>query len=167
MLELLPTVTESILEALPSEQITDEIKKKRSGRTAATSEIAPSEVSLSGNADEDGRSLSSFQSENFVHASQMGASNLGDSSLQSSAKSKARLWNDLKISCEQASCTFWYIIVTLSSHHPLIHPPLHRLPPLPPHPHPTQPTRPPQLLLERRLLRVLQPQRPHHKPRKP
>lgn len=103
MLELLPTVTENILEALPSEKIAEEIQQKkaqRTGRSGGTSEIAPSDRSSGApsTVDEDGKSLSSFQSESYVHASQMGASSSGNGESKPS-KSKVQLWDELKISC--------------------------------------------------------------------
>ena len=94
----------NIIEALPTEKITQKLQQKkveRLGKSAGTSDIAPSELSSGAPsaADEDGRSLSSFQSENYVHASQMEAS--GSSNGESTPPlSKAQLWYDLKISCQ-------------------------------------------------------------------
>ena len=104
---LLPTATENILEALPVESITHELQAKRAerlGRIGAAPETAATDQS-SGPAsvtDEDGKSLVSFQSESYVHASQLGeaGSRTGDPIVSSSTKSKAQLWNDLKINCE-------------------------------------------------------------------
>ena len=101
VLELLPTVAENVIEALPAERISKEIQQKKAektGKSAATSDIAPSDFS-SGTpsaADEDGKSASSFQSESYVHASQMGKSS---SELRGDRppKTKAQLWNDLKL----------------------------------------------------------------------
>ena len=104
MLELLPTVADNIIEALPSEKITRQLQQKKAerlGKTVGTSEIVPLEPS-SGTpsvADEDGRSLSSLQSESYVHTSQIGASSSGNNK-SGLPSSKAQLWNDLKISCE-------------------------------------------------------------------
>ena len=97
-------MAENIIEALPSEKITQQLQQKkveRLGKSATMSDVAPSELS-SGTpsaADEDGRSLSSFQSESYVHASQMGASSSGNGESRP-PPSKAQLWYDLKISCQ-------------------------------------------------------------------
>ena len=103
VLELLPTVAENILKALPSEKITHELQQKKAerlGRSLALSDIAPSGSSgTPSTVDEDGKSLSSFQFESYVHASQTGASPL-DTGGQRPAKTKGQLWNELKISCE-------------------------------------------------------------------
>ena len=101
VLELLPTVAENIIEALPAERISKEIQQKKAdriGKTGTLSDVAASDFS-SGTpsiADEDGKSMTSLQSESYVHTSQMGNSNssLGGDRPQ---KTKAQLWNDLKI----------------------------------------------------------------------
>ena len=97
-------MTDDILEALPAEGISKEIQQKnveRSGKSRTISEAAPSDFS-SGTpslADDDGRSMTSFQSESYVHASQLaGSSNL---SPERPPKTKVQLWNDLKITCEE------------------------------------------------------------------
>ena len=106
MLALLPTAAENILEALPVENITHDLqqqKAERLGRSAVTADFAPSERSSTPSiAEDDGRSLSSFQTESFVHTSQMAASSSGTGGNESSKpkKTKAQLWTDLKISCE-------------------------------------------------------------------
>lgn len=106
MQALLPTATENVLEALPVESITHELQAKKAerlGRIGPPTDIAVTEQG-SGPAsvtDEDGKSLVSFQSESYVHASQVGeaSSRAGDPITPSSAKTKAQLWNDLKINC--------------------------------------------------------------------
>ena len=107
ILELLPSVTEAILEALPAEQISKDIQQKNAEKTgklaAAPSEAIPSDFS-SGTpsvTDEDGRSMTSFRSESYVHASQMGSSSTG--STDRTAKTKVQLWNELKITCKYKS----------------------------------------------------------------
>ena len=100
VLELLPTVSENIIDALPSETILNELQQKKAqrlGKSIGISEVVPSDVS-SGTpsaADGDGRSISS---ESYVHASQMGASGLGNGQSRV-ARSKAQLWGELRISC--------------------------------------------------------------------
>ena len=104
VLELLPTVSEALLEVLPSEKIAEEIQLKRNSRSsksAGISDATPSESSsnlASTTAEEDGRSLSSLKSESYVHASQMAASGSGNG-VTSAAKSKSQLWAELKLSC--------------------------------------------------------------------
>jgi len=106
VLALLPTVTENVLEALPVESLTHELQQKKADRLAKLGqEGAPSEQSSGppSTIDDDGKSLTSFQSESYVHASQMAESSTGgDGQLQKPKRSRAQLWNDLKI-----SCTIW------------------------------------------------------------
>ena len=105
MLALLPTATENILEASPVENITHELQQKKAERLSKSkeaSETAPSQQSSGPPSvtDDDGRSLASFQSESYVHASQMGSSSInGESAAERPRKSKAQLWNELKINC--------------------------------------------------------------------
>lgn len=112
-------MAENVIEALPSEKITQQLQRKKAerlGKSAGASDVAPSELS-SGTpsaADEDGRSLSSFQSESYVHASQMGASSSGNGGESRPSSSKAQLWNDLKISAITRSITLLYTVSLLS-----------------------------------------------------
>ena len=103
VLALLPTAAENILEALPVESITHELqqqKAERLGRSVGSqSDLAPSASSKSpSTTEDDGKSLSSFQTESFIHTSQLAGS--ADGGLARSKKSKAQLWTDLKIDCE-------------------------------------------------------------------
>ena len=104
VLALLPTAAENILEALPVENITHELqqqKAERLGRSVGSqSDLAPSASSSKSPSatEDDGRSLASFQTESFVHTSQLAGS--GDNGLARPKKSKAQLWSDLKIDCE-------------------------------------------------------------------
>lgn len=128
MLALLPTATDGIVEALPVEQLTKELQRKRTerlarlnaGGEATGSELSSVSPSLPG---DDGKSLSS---EGFVHASQTaealgeGAGVEGQQQTQSSEqqpqpqpeqqgeqqqqqpqvkRNKTQLWNEVKISC--------------------------------------------------------------------
>lgn len=89
------------------ENITHELQQKKAEhlvQSVITADIASSELSSGPPSviDDDGRSLQSFQSEGYVHASQ----NLPDAVAsgvaappQRARKSKAKLWNELKISC--------------------------------------------------------------------
>ena len=94
----------NIVEALPSEKITQQLQQKKAerlGKKAGTLDVAPSELSSStpSAVDEDGRSLSSFQSENYIHSSQLGVSSSGNGE-SGIPSSKSQLWDDLKISCQ-------------------------------------------------------------------
>ncbi|KAF5016361.1 hypothetical protein F66182_11978, partial [Fusarium sp. NRRL 66182] len=73
VLALLPTATENILEAFPVEELTQELQRKRAERLARTSgsDVLTSERSSStapSVAEEDGKSLTSFQADSFIHA---------------------------------------------------------------------------------------------------
>ena len=106
VLALLPTATENILEALPVENITHELqqqKRDRPSRSAGASDVGTSEFSSSSpsaGADE-GKSVGSMGGESYIHTSQMGASTFnGSGKMPQARKSKAQLWDELKISCE-------------------------------------------------------------------
>ncbi|KAL9102914.1 MAG: hypothetical protein Q9163_002006 [Psora crenata] len=118
VLELLPTVAENILEALPSERITQELQQRRAdrlGRSAGTSDITTSELSsrTPSTKDDDSKSLSSFQSESYVHASQI-ATSTSDGGEQRAPRSKVQLWHELKISSITRAFTLLYTISLLS-----------------------------------------------------
>jgi peroxin-3 len=107
VLAILPTATENILEALPLEQTLSELQRQREERLAKS--VAPSEIStadLASVPEEDGNagSVKSFQTESYVHASQVAESVTGDGNARSlrSKKSKAMLWNEMKINCKRS-----------------------------------------------------------------
>lgn len=108
VLELLPTVTENVLDALPSERIAEEIQQKKAqrlGRGPGATDIAPSDFSSgapSTTADDETKSHSSLHSESYVHASQMGASSSGNAETKP-PRNKTQLWGELKISCKDTS----------------------------------------------------------------
>ena len=113
VLALLPTATENVLDALPVESITNELQHQRAekiGRSVGTSELAPSEPSSGerSGAGEDVKSQTSVQSGEYLHASQMAASNLTSDEPFKPKKSKAQLWDELKINCEwhKSAATF-------------------------------------------------------------
>ena len=85
------------------ESIAHEIQQQR-GRSLGASEGTPSEPASSDTPsviDGDGKSLSSFQTDSFMHTSQMAASSTGNGEGPSRPKkSKPQLWNELKVSCE-------------------------------------------------------------------
>ncbi|KAI9721549.1 MAG: hypothetical protein M1812_002311 [Candelaria pacifica] len=123
VLALLPTAAENILEALSVESITQELQHKRAerlGRSSGASETAPSELS-SGTpsvADDDGKSLTSFRSESYVHASQMAEgqtwSGEGQQQEPQRPRSKVQLWNELKINSITRAFTLLYTLSLLT-----------------------------------------------------
>jgi peroxin-3 len=111
VLALLPTVTENILEALPVEQLTHELQQKKAERLArVTGEGVASELSSGPPSIRDGdtASLSSLQSSSFIHASQ-----LGDDGSSRPRRSKAQLWNEIKIASITRSFTLIYTLSLL------------------------------------------------------
>lgn len=109
VLAILPTATENIIQELPVEQTLNELQKQKAERLArsvgaseAASDFPSAATSV---ADDDGKSLKSFQSESYVHASQVADKSGGDGDSSSLAsqprpkKSKAQLWNEMKITC--------------------------------------------------------------------
>ncbi|KAF2715364.1 Peroxin-3 [Pleomassaria siparia CBS 279.74] len=132
VLAILPTATENILEAIPVEQILDELQKHKAERLARS--VGPSEIASSAPpsvTDDDGKSLTSFQSESYVHASQTtggdGESGSrtgileGGGSLEGvekeaskTKKSKAQLWNEMKISSITRAFTLLYTLSLLT-----------------------------------------------------
>jgi peroxin-3 len=112
VLALLPTVTENILEALPVEQLTHELQQKKAERLArVTGEGVASELSSGPPSIRDGdtASLSSLQSSSFIHASQ-----LGDDASSRPRRSKAQLWNEIKIASITRSFTLVYTLSLLN-----------------------------------------------------
>ncbi|KAL8914069.1 MAG: hypothetical protein Q9171_001184 [Xanthocarpia ochracea] len=121
VLALMPTATENVLEALPAERITQDLQQKKAerlGRSAGTldSSSAIPSPGPSSVADDDGKSLASFQSESYLHTSQMTASNSGAEETGPSrpAKSKAQLWSDLKITSITRAFTLLYTLSLLT-----------------------------------------------------
>jgi peroxin-3 len=99
-LALLPTATENIIEALPVEELTKELQKKRAERLARLNagEATGSDLSsVSPSLPDDDRS---FQSESFVHTSQVGESPVDSEGQPRPKRNKTQLWNEVKISCE-------------------------------------------------------------------
>lgn len=104
VLALLPTAAEDILEALPVEELTKELQKKRAERLARLNagEGTGSDLSSVGPSitDDDRRSLSSFQSDGFVRTSQLGESTIEGSGSPRPKRNKTQLWNEVKITCQ-------------------------------------------------------------------
>ncbi|KAK8170025.1 Peroxin-3 [Phyllosticta citrichinensis] len=122
VLAILPTAFDNVVEALPVEQTLSELqrqKAERLQRSVAPSEIAstdaPSEAPSTN--DDDSRSLKSFQSESIVHASQVVDGNNGDGASLAPLrpkKSKAQLWNDMKINSIARAFTLLYTLSLLT-----------------------------------------------------
>ena len=172
VLELLPNLAESIIEALPSEQITQQLQQKKAerlGKSVGTSDVATSELS-SGTpsvAGEDGRSFSSFQSESYVHTSQLGTSDSGNAESRPTL-TKVQLWNDLKISCQRSeSALSLFLMLIQSSNHKIIHSTIHSQLAMSIDPHSTQPTRAKELPLERCISSFTSAARSYNHPGKP
>jgi hypothetical protein len=156
VLAILPTATENILDAIPVEQVLDELQRQKAQRLARS--VGPSEIGTSAppsvvDTTEDDARSESVRTESYVHASQIATE--GESSSgggvdageeKKSKKTKAELWNEMKISCKYH---LLYLengsMLTSLSNNPRLHPPLYTLPPYPPHAHPTQLARSPQL----------------------
>lgn len=115
VLALLPNVTENILEALPVEHLTHELQQKKAERLARSGgEGPPSEFSSGPPSVRDGgdnSSLSSFQSSSYIHASQFTQPENGSGRPR---KSKAQLWNEIKISSITRSFTLLYTLSLLT-----------------------------------------------------
>ncbi|KAK6008382.1 hypothetical protein QM012_000285 [Aureobasidium pullulans] len=116
VLALLPTIREEIIGALPVEDITNELQRQRSeklARSAGPSEAASSEFpSAPPSTIDDSASMSSFQTGSYIHTSQMGDSQDARSLLKK--KSKAQLWNDMKISSITRALTLLYTLSLLT-----------------------------------------------------
>ncbi|KAJ5759987.1 Peroxin-3 [Penicillium odoratum] len=117
IIALLPTATDNIVDALPVEELTKELQKKRAERLArlnagetAGSDMSSVSPSLPG---DDTKSLSSFQSEGYVHTSQLGEP--ADSDSQPRVKrNKTQLWNEVKITSVTRSFTMIYLLSLLN-----------------------------------------------------
>ncbi|KAF3091489.1 peroxin [Orbilia oligospora] len=104
VLALLPTATERILELLPVEQITHQLQEKKAARLAKSG--APSEVSFGALSvkDDDGISVKSLKSE---PAPQTGTGE------PRPKRTKAQLWNELKITSITRAYTLIYTLALL------------------------------------------------------
>ncbi|KAF2404303.1 peroxisomal membrane protein [Trichodelitschia bisporula] len=125
VLAILPTATENVLEALPVEQILGELQRQKAERLSKS--VGASEVSTVDQpsappsvTEDDQRSLTSFQSDSYVHASQLAEAGIapGDASLRPpplrSKKSKAQLWNDMKITSIARAFSLVYTLALLA-----------------------------------------------------
>ncbi|PWY85734.1 putative MFS transporter [Aspergillus sclerotioniger CBS 115572] len=118
VLALLPTAAEDILEALPVEELTKELQKKRAERLARLnagegtgSDLSSVSPSIT---DDDRRSLSSFQSDGFVRTSQLGESTFEGGGPPRPKRNKTQLWNEVKITSITRSVTLIYTLSLLT-----------------------------------------------------
>ncbi|KAH7087452.1 Peroxin-3 [Paraphoma chrysanthemicola] len=127
VLAILPTATENILDAIPVEQVLEELQRQKAERLARS--VGPSEIgtsappSIAETTEDDARS-SSIQTDGYVHASQVATE--GDISTgpvegsaeateeKKSKKSKAQLWNEMKISSITRAFTLIYTLSLLT-----------------------------------------------------
>ncbi|KAK5716253.1 peroxin [Elasticomyces elasticus] len=113
VLALLPTIRDEIISALPVEQITEQLQQerqerlKRMGASEAASTDFPSVPASV--VDDDSKSLSGSS---YVHASQMVGST-SDRPLRP-RKSKAQLWQDMKINAITRALTLIYTLSLLT-----------------------------------------------------
>ncbi|KAM0704765.1 hypothetical protein Q7P35_007551 [Cladosporium inversicolor] len=109
VLALLPTVRDEIIEALPVEQITEQLQQERQERLKrlGQSEAPSSEYPSAPPSITDDASTSSF-----VHASQM-ASSVGDNGFKPK-RSKGQLWQEMKINSVTRALTLLYTLSLLN-----------------------------------------------------
>ncbi|KAF7596304.1 peroxin [Aspergillus hancockii] len=118
VLALLPTAAENILEALPVEELTKELQRKRAERLARLNAGEGTGSDLSSVApslpEDDRRSLSSFQSDGFVRASQLGDLPVDGDGETRPKRNKTQLWNEVKITSITRSFTLIYTLSLLT-----------------------------------------------------
>ncbi|OJJ64873.1 hypothetical protein ASPSYDRAFT_39647 [Aspergillus sydowii CBS 593.65] len=117
VLALLPTAAEDILEALPVEELTKELQKKRAERlarlNAGEGTTTGSDMSsVSPSLPEDDRK--SLSSDSFLRTSRLGDSTVeGDPSSQPK-RNKTQLWNEVKITSTTRAFTLIYTLSLLT-----------------------------------------------------
>ncbi|KAB8078067.1 putative MFS transporter [Aspergillus leporis] len=118
VLALLPTAAENILEALPVEELTKELQRKRAERLARLNAGEGTGSDLSSVApslpEDDRRSLSNFQGDGFVRASQLGDSPVDGDGEARPKRNKTQLWNEVKITSITRSFTLIYTLSLLT-----------------------------------------------------
>lgn len=115
MLALLPTIREEIIVALPVEQITEQLQQERQERLrrlgqseAASSEFPSAPPSITDDA-------ASLQSSSYVHASQLvGSATDGSSASNKPKRSKAQLWQEMKVHSITRALSLLYTVALLS-----------------------------------------------------
>ena len=115
VLALLPTIREEVIGALPVEQITEQLQQERQERLrrigASASEAASSEFpSATGSVTDDAASASMGGS--YLHASQVGTGSEGSSAKPK--RSKAQLWQEMKIHSIARALTLLYTVSLLT-----------------------------------------------------
>ncbi|KAI2793661.1 hypothetical protein POX_a00244 [Penicillium oxalicum] len=117
VLALLPTATENVIEALPVEELTKELQKKRAERLARLNagETAGSDMTSVATSvhEDDQRSLASLQSEAYLHTSQLGES-MNAEGKTSPKRNKTQLWNEVKVTSITRSFTLIYTLSLLT-----------------------------------------------------
>ncbi|ETI23016.1 hypothetical protein G647_04812 [Cladophialophora carrionii CBS 160.54] len=109
VLALLPTLTDNIVEDLPVEQLTHELQQKKAERLARAAGEGKSEASSM--LDGDTASMSSFQTGSFLHTSQFP---LNGSQSTGPRRTKAQLWNELKVTSLTRAFTLIYSLSLLT-----------------------------------------------------
>lgn len=113
VLAILPTATENILDAIPVEQVLEELQRQKAERLARS--VGPSEIassappSVADTTEDDARSSNLQTESSFIHASQvvtegdegagLTAATPDASEDKKSKKTKAQLWKEMKIGC--------------------------------------------------------------------
>ncbi|EAT77293.1 hypothetical protein HBH56_186220 [Parastagonospora nodorum] len=130
VLAILPTATENILEAIPVEQVLEELQRQKAERLSRS--VGPSEIgtsappSVADTTEDDGKS--SIQTDGYVHASQVAIEGAGEGEGEGSPvpaeanpapseekkKSKAQLWNEMKIGSITRAFTLIYTLSLLT-----------------------------------------------------
>ena len=110
VLAILPTAVDNIFEALPVEQLLEELQQQRAERLAKSvgpSEVSTADLSSPPPSTVDNGDSKSLASESFVHTSQIAESTTIEGSpgklkpppTAASKKNKTQLWNQMKIDC--------------------------------------------------------------------
>ncbi|KJX93854.1 hypothetical protein TI39_contig4246g00004 [Zymoseptoria brevis] len=114
VLALLPTVRDEIVAALPVEQITEQLQQERQERLkrAGASDAASSEYPSAppSTVDDDARSMAS----SYMHTSQLAQSSTDASNTSRPKRSKAQLWQDMKIHSITRALTLIYTLCLLT-----------------------------------------------------
>ncbi|KAJ4302963.1 peroxin [Kalmusia sp. IMI 367209] len=126
VLAILPTATENLLDAVPVEQVLEELQKQKAerlSRSVGPSEIASTAPPSVADTTEDDAKSSSFQSESYVHASQIAGEDesttgsvegAAESKERNTKRSKAQLWSEMKISSITRAFTLLYTLSLLT-----------------------------------------------------
>ncbi|KAL5114542.1 peroxin [Pleosporales sp. CAS-2024a] len=122
VLAILPTATDNILDAMPVEQVLEELQRHKAERLARS--VGPSETDMA--TDDDANS--SVQTDSYVHASPVAVAGGGEgegegeeppaaraaSADKAARKSKAQLWNEMKITSITRALALLYTLALLT-----------------------------------------------------